>query len=227
MIKYTIERRNRRTTTIQVHRDGSVRVLAPKFSTQKQIERQVAGRADWIRKKQAQFATLPEKVEHRFESGEVFLYLGARYKLLIEQGKPAVKLDSENLLMSAPVSWTPERRGKLLREWYRDRSREIFAERIEVCVQEASVIGIKKAPEWKSRVLKRSWGSCSSTGKLNLNLELVSAPVELIDYVILHELCHLKEHNHSPRFYKLMSRVCPDWKHRRKELNAGYETKLI
>ncbi len=228
-IVYTIERRNRKTISIQVHRDGRVRVLAPKLSSKRQIQKIIEERSGWIRKKQAEFAARPLKTGHRFETGEHFNLLGNKldFEFIISGGPPGVSLHQDKIVMRGPEDLAAEKRRKLMQEWYRAVSKDIFAERIQICAETASIIGIKKAPEWKSRVLKRSWGSCSPKGKINLNLELAAAPVELIDYVILHELCHLIEHNHSSRFYKLMTRLCPDWKMKRKELNRNYDTQLV
>lgn len=218
-IFFTVERRSRRTTAIQVHPDQSVRVLAPKFSTERAIRRLVAERASWIQKKQSEFAARPNlKKPHRFVNGESFSYLGEEYQLIVSEGRPLVRLEGSRFEMYAPIGYETEKRRKLMQNWYRKQSKKIFAQRMPHCMRSVSAIGIKLTPEWKIRVLKRSWGSCSPKGKLNLNLELVAAPIELIDYVILHELCHLKELNHSPKYYALMSAVCPDWKMRRKEL---------
>ena len=227
-INFTVELRNRRTTTIQVHRDRSVRVLAPKFSSKRSIMKLVKQRADWILKKQQKFGTLPQqKNTHNFLDGDWFKYLGDDYELKVTSGHAGVEIGRAVLKMSAPESYSAEQRKKVLQKWYRKQSEQIFSERFVQCMKAAAAIGIKNAPEWKSRILKRSWGSCSTGGNINLNIELVSAPLPCIDYVILHELCHLIEHNHSPRFYKLMDRVCPDWRSRRKELNEGYETRLV
>ena len=228
-ITFTVERRNRRSTTIQVHRDKSVRVLAPKFSSEKSIKEIVRERADWILKKQKQFSSMPScnREELELTDDEQLDFLGEKYSLQISTGKAGAELINGKLCLSAPENSTREQRRKILQNWYRLQAELIFSERIPLCMQTVKKIGIKKAPEWKARVLKRSWGSCSGKGRLNLNIELVSAPLSCIDYVILHELCHLKEHNHSPRFYKLMDKVCPDWKLRRKELNDNFQTRLI
>jgi predicted metal-dependent hydrolase len=228
-ISYTLVLSNRRSTTIQVHRDRSVRVLAPRHSSKRSIEKIVSERADWILKKQKQFSAMPScsMKELEFTTGESLFFLGNDYPLQIATGRTGVELINGNLCLSAPKSSSREQRRKILQKWYRQQSEQIFAERILLCMQTVKQIGIKKAPEWKARVLKRSWGSCSGKGRLNLNIELVSAPLPCIDYVILHELCHLKEHNHSPRFYKLIDKVCPDWKLLRKELNDNYQSRLV
>ena len=228
-IAFTVELRNRRSTTIQVHRDRTVRVLAPKFSSEKSIKEMVRERAAWILRKQKQFSVMPScsRKELELTDGDQLDFLGEKYSLQVSTGRAGIELINRKLCLSAPESSTREQRRKILQKWYRQQSELIFAERVPLCMQTVRQIGIKKTPEWKSRVLKRSWGSCSGKGRLNLNIELVSAPLPCIDYVILHELCHLKEHNHSPRFYKLMDKVCPDWKLLRKELNDNYITKLL
>ena len=227
-IFFSIERRNRRTTSIQVSHDQSVRVLAPKFSSQRAICRMVEEKASWIIKKQREFSERPQAAgAPNYISGEQYFYLGKAYELEIKEGRPGVSIDGVQLVMEVPAGYDAPRRRRLLQSWYRTQSECIFEKRMECCVKTAALIGINEAPEWKSRVLKRSWGSCSGKGRINLNIELVSAPLPCIDYVILHELCHLIEHNHSPRFYRLMEKVCPDWKARRDELRLNYQTRLV
>lgn len=226
-IFFTIERRNRRTTAIQVHPDQSVRVLAPRFSTERSIRRQVAERAAWIAKKQDEFSNRPKPLlVPEYREDDEFSYLGKLYQLQLCPGKAEVKLDDEHIIMTAPADYDSVKRKKLLQQWYRRQSKLVFAERFNICIEKTAAIGITQIPAWSSRVLRKSWGSCSAKGNINLNLELVSASISCIDYVIIHEMCHLIEHNHSPRFYKLMDKTCPDWKLRRNDLRNNYPSRL-
>ncbi len=227
-INFTVELRNRKTTSIQVHRDRTVRVLAPKFTSGRVLLKQVSERAEWIIKKQLEFSKLPSANPGQgFTEGENVSYLGKLFILHFVSGKPSVHIANDSLVITAPESYDTDQKKKLLQKWYRKQSEIIFPRRLALCMKAVQAIGIKNTPELKSRVLKRSWGSCSAKGRINLNLELVSAPAECIDYVMLHELCHLIEQNHSPRFYKLVTRVCPDWKSRKKKLNDNYRTMLV
>lgn len=106
----------------------------------------------------------------------------------------------------------------MITAWYRQQAKRVFAERLKVCFPR--VEGLKIAyPMLSIRQMKARWGSCTVDGKIILNLMLIHVPKHLIDYVILHEMCHLVEHNHSGAFYGLLARVLPDWEERRKSLN--------
>ena len=105
----------------------------------------------------------------------------------------------------------------LLNAWYRARAKEVFTRRIEAVLDQA--LWVNKPPKLKLLNMKTQWGNCSPTGNLTLNSYLVKAPTRCIDYVILHELCHLVEHNHSKQFYELMSQTMPDWEGRKIHLD--------
>ena len=227
-IVFSIDRRNRKSITIQVHPDQRVRVLAPRYSTYRSIVRLVSERAEWILKKQTEFSERQAPTRpHEYRSGELFSYLGKQYSFKLSTGTPGVHIEDGNIIMTAPSSYTSEQYKKLMQNWYKERSVEIFDDRMELCLKKVKVIGIKTLPEWHSRVMKRSWGSCTGKNKIHLNQSLAAAPLDCIDYVILHELCHLVEHNHSQRYYKLLTTVCPDWKSKRDKLNGGYNPALM
>jgi len=129
--------------------------------------------------------------------------------------------------LSAPESYSTKQREKLLLNWFREMSLKIFKERFPECTKVSAVIGITKEPVWKVKIMTRRWGSCTKEGNIYLNPKLVTAPKVCIDYVIFHELCHTKEHNHSSRFYALLSRVYPDWKKWRDYLNENIEVRIV
>jgi predicted metal-dependent hydrolase len=108
--------------------------------------------------------------------------------------------------------------AQLIDRWYRRHARRVFEERLKACYPRVESMGIPY-PDLAMRTMKSRWGSCSAAGRMTLNLKLIQVPRSMIDYVILHELCHLKEHNHSPAFYALLDRVLPDWRERRERLN--------
>ena len=112
----------------------------------------------------------------------------------------------------------------LLHNWYCKRAGEQFARRLQVLSSQTP--WIKQAPRWQLRPMKKQWGSCSPKGVLSLNPLLVKAPRECIDYVIVHELCHLKEHNHSKNFYKLLSQALQEWQSAKTRLDSMSEPLL-
>jgi predicted metal-dependent hydrolase len=114
---------------------------------------------------------------------------------------------------------TPSVVQKLLEAWYRAEAKRIFSSRMAACFPRLAHLQVAY-PTLSVRRMKARWGSCSSTGNIILNLKLIHLPLECIDYVIVHELCHLKEHNHSKRYYRLLEQILPDWRERRAALNA-------
>jgi len=105
----------------------------------------------------------------------------------------------------------------LVSAWYADHAKAMFRKRLAVCLKTAR--GVTKAePRVIIRKMKTRWGSCSKRGTIMLNTELVKTPTECIDYVIVHELCHLRERSHTPAFYRLLSRCMPDWERRKARL---------
>jgi predicted metal-dependent hydrolase len=110
---------------------------------------------------------------------------------------------------------------RLLDAWYRLRAEEVFAQRITACAAKAS--WITAIPGFRLLTMRTQWGSCSPKGELLLNPLLVKAPGPCVEYVVFHELCHLKEHNHSKRFYELLGALLPDWQTWKSELDESAE----
>jgi hypothetical protein len=119
------------------------------------------------------------------------------------------------------ISLTSEQLHRTLARWYHHRAPEVFAHRLQVVRRDPRIAGLGDPGALKVRRMRRRWGSCFIDGRINLNTELLGEPVALIDYVIIHELCHLREHNHSPRFYRLMDEMLPDWRERRRRLHQS------
>ncbi len=125
--------------------------------------------------------------------------------------------------------WRPailERRvvRSLLWDWYRVRAREVFQRRLEQSVERLP--WLRTIPRWQLLAMKKQWGSCSPSGVLNLNPHLIKAPTACIDYVLLHELCHLRFHDHSKGYYRLLSRHMPEWKEVKARLDGMAELLL-
>lgn len=113
-----------------------------------------------------------------------------------------------------------ERVGNLLENWYRVHALRVFAHRLQGCLAAAPSLRLSAAPKMVIRKMTKRWGSCTKAGNILLNLELVKVPVHCIDYVIAHELCHLKVHNHGKMFYRLLARCMPDWEARKNRLES-------
>lgn len=213
---------------IHVHPDGAVQVDAPENEALGNIKGAVLKRARWIIKHIGQANTQMEAVLLReYISGESHMYLGRRYTLKVvpanNQTGNVVKLLRGQLKVFA-TDTSQAKMKTLLQEWYRDHSKDYFSRRIKEIVQKIS--WIKEEPEWQLLVMKKQWGSCSPKGRLSLNPHLVKAPRECIEYVICHELCHLKEHNHSKKFYGLLKELMPEWKSVKSRLDGMAEVLL-
>ncbi len=223
-IDYELTFSERKTLAIHVYPDGSVLVDAPPDSPLTDIEQKVLKRAGWILRQRREFQqyAVPRPLPRRFVSGEAYRYLGRQYRLkVVADTVERVRLSRGYLTVSLADTGDKARIAHLLDEWYRSHARRVFAERLAACFPRVESLGIAY-PQLVIREMKSRWGSCTPGGRILLNLKLIQAPKDLIDYVVLHELCHLKEHNHSPAFYALLDRVLPDWKERRERLN-GYE----
>ena len=221
-IEYELIYSRRKTLGIHVYPDTSVIVRAPVGSQLGQIEEIVRRRGGWILKQQRKFESAPPKkvLPRRYVSGEDNRFLGRQYRLKVMQDEvERAQIAGGDLVVYARDPEDRERVRRLLDKWYRREAERVFAERLAACYPRAQALGIP-LPPLKIRDMKTRWGSCSSKGNVTLNLKLIQLPTDLIDYVILHELCHLKELNHSRRFYALMDRVLPDWQERRKALNS-------
>ena len=219
-ITYDLTFTKRKTLGIAVKPDSQVTVRAPIGASLAEIDRLVQKRAAWIVRKQREFESYPPPLPPRqYLSGESHRYLGKQYRLkIIEAKTESVKLTRGRFLIAVRAKDDTARVQRLLTAWYRRQARRIFAERLEVNYPKIQRYGVPY-PEIKIRRMKKRWGSCSANGSINLNLYLIQAPKAYIDYVIIHELCHLKEHNHGRAFYALLNRLLPDWRDLREGLN--------
>lgn len=191
---------------------GVVQVIAPETASLKQIKDATLKRARWIYNHVNKIKTQFNHVLPReYVSGESHHYLGRRYVLKVFKVKniePSVKL-LRGQIQVRTKSFAPEAIRSLLSDYYRKHAEHVFERRLQEIISRIS--WLKQKPNWKMRVMKKQWGSCSPKGTLTLNPLLVKAPKECVDYVILHELCHLKEHNHSKKYYRLLSQYMPEW----------------
>src|SRR5690606_2822925 len=139
-----------------------------------------------------------------YVSGETHYYLGRRYRLkVIQDDFECVKFNRGRIFLYVSKLHSWHDKYDLMKDWYRTRAKFIFRERLNMCYQRVQNLDIP-FPEMQIRSMKSQWGSCTPAGKIILNPKLIKLPKKLIDYVIVHELCHLKEHNHSKSFYQLL-----------------------
>ncbi|MBN2006043.1 MAG: M48 family metallopeptidase [Anaerolineae bacterium] len=210
----------RKTLGIAVHQDEGIVVTAPEASDLDTIKALVHKRGHWILKQRQELDRYPDTPSAReYVSGETYTYLGHRYRLKVLASPKDIVKPTRGWLRVYAQDNDPARIKRLVETWYRRQAKRLFAARLENCYLRARHLGIP-CPELSVRRMKNRWGSCPGPGQIQLNVSLVQAPPECIDYVILHELCHLVEANHGPRFEALMDRLLPDWRARRETLNT-------
>lgn len=220
VIEYDITYARRKTMAISVQPDLSVIVTAPADTDRDMIAARVRRRAPWIVRQQRELSQYPPATPPRvYVSGETHRYLGRQYRLkVIADRHEAVKLLRGFLYTWTPDKYDAARVQHLVDGWYHRQAERVFHERLQALVPRLQHIDIT-TPRLIIKRLQTRWGSCTSDGLITLNLKLMQVPKHYIDYVIVHELCHLVEHNHSKRFYQLLDRTMPDWRTRRQHLN--------
>lgn len=212
--------RRRRTLSVSVFPDLSILVRAPWRTSRATIRQFVLSRAGWITKvlRKLESRIPPEPPSYR--DGATLHYAGRRLRLEVKGGaKGSVTCLFDRLLVTVPHEPTEEETKRLLGLWYRSRAEILFHERLRHCGLVAEREGIP-LPDLRIRKMRSRWGSFSRGRGITLNLSLVMVPVEYLDYVILHELCHYRVPHHGPEFWRLLERLVPDCKKRRKGLNA-------
>ncbi len=220
-ISFELEFRDRQRLTISVHPDRTVTVIAPNGRSVDEVINRVQKRAEWIVKQRRHFDQIqPLTPPRRFVAGETHLYMGRQYRLkLVADAETNVKLKGRFLWVHLPDRNDVARIEQLLDGWYRNHARPFFARRLDDCLRSARSLDVV-APELVIRKMSKRWGSCTKAGRILLNTELVKTPPHCIEYVIMHELCHLKVHDHSPNFYRLLTRCMPDWERRKQRLES-------
>ncbi|MCB9324008.1 MAG: M48 family metallopeptidase [Lewinellaceae bacterium] len=212
-IEYTLEFADRKTLGIRVHPDKTVQVIAPLDSQMDQVKEKVKKKAPWILKQQDFFLSFhPITPPRNFVSGETHLYLGRQYRLkLIESDKEFVKLNAGKIEVFVQSKADKSKIEKLLKNWYKQKAEIHFNQLFETNVPIAKKF-YSGTPTLKYRWMKKRWGSCDQNGQILLNLELIKASKKSIEYVIIHELCHLVHLNHSRAFYQILEEIYPDWR---------------
>jgi predicted metal-dependent hydrolase len=212
---------------IHVFPNGDVRIEAPHGKSVAEIQMAAQKRARWIfNHRRAALVARAQSLPREYVSGETHFYLGRRHQLIVraEQGQNAsVRLNRGRLEVVVGVV-DPITVRRRLEQWYLARANEYLDRKIRE-VSEA-LPWIQTPPALRLIAMKTQWGSCTPSGTIHLNPALIKAPRHCIEYVILHELCHLLEHNHSKRFYALLDRHMPSWQLVKDELDGLAELLL-
>jgi len=219
-IIFQLRRTSRKTLAINVHPDMRVEVVAPQAADVDKVYQKVKKRAKWVKTQQIYFEQfLPQTPPRQYVSGENHRYLGRQLRLKIKRDIVCnVKLSAGHILVSTHYPNNTKLTRELVTDWFKGRAHQKFRERIAICIQ--------KFPDPEKftpqgiivRQINNRWGTMTGAKRLVLNTRLIHAPVVCIDYVIIHELCHMQHPNHSPKFWKLLTAVLPDWQKRKNQL---------
>ena len=223
-IAYTLTRANRKSISITIRPNLSVDVRVPHRSQQAAIDEVLHKRAGWILRHLQKFAARPAPQPLSINvNNNSYLFLGHRLPLTVEmigsRAKEIVLLEDGKLLLRVKHVEDQNRRiASLLDRWRREQAESHFQRRMLALFLPFKSQSLQ-LPILKIRNMRARWGSCSTNGTVTINLKLIHMDETLIDYVIMHEFCHLIEHNHSKHYYALLTRMMPDWRIRRKRLN--------
>lgn len=219
--EYRLTLEARRTISVDVLPDRSVRVKAPLHATEEKVDSFLQRKCLQILKYQRYFAQFKPQMPREYVSGETFRYLGRNYKLLVRKTANPERVSLQHGTLTV-FSLYPQKRlhtQELLVAWYAEKARQCFGERLKLCTLQFAP---KDPPTLGIRRLTKRWGSYShKTNKIWLNLDLIKASKKQIDYVLTHELCHVTHTAHDKAFYSLLSSHLPDWKHVKEQLERS------
>jgi predicted metal-dependent hydrolase len=211
----------RRNIHVRFEEDGRMRVTAPLRASRKSIHLVLTDMHDQIVELRREVRQINRDVQPmRFRQGAKHLYLGRSYSLDIWRNPndyPHVILRANHIEVHVR-EWGEDAVRDTLWQWYRQQAQGYFWQRM--CQISSSAKWLAPIPfQLKLRRMKSSWGTCAVNGLITLNPLLIKAPPQYVDYVIAHEMCHLLEHNHGPRFYRLLEKLIPNWESLRGALN--------
>ncbi|MES2854415.1 MAG: SprT family zinc-dependent metalloprotease [Bdellovibrionota bacterium] len=218
----------RRRLSITVKLNGRLRITAPSGISTQALTDFVRSHEAWIEKALSSYGTLRTAFPKKsYVAGEIFPYLGDKLRLRLEPSKRSrieVRANGEELIVCAPSGAAPTELAKAIAGFYERSGRELITKRVEE-FSKAMDLNYSKL---SFRSQKTRWGSCSSRGGLSFNWRLMIAPREVVDYVVVHELSHLKHYNHSSRFWALVATQIPDYKRTRSWLSQNqYEADFL
>ncbi|WP_300385135.1 SprT family zinc-dependent metalloprotease [Clostridium sp.] len=212
-----IHKKKVKNVTLKVKRDGSIHLTVPEAATDDYIERIMTNKQEWIESQIKHFnENYEQPKEKEMVSGESFKYLGKNYRLkVIESPEEGVRLYRGYIEIHVKDKNNTAKKQELLKKWYMEKAKKKFTELVNEykAVVKADVNNIRVI------TMQTRWGSCNVERRnINLNLELIKKPRYCIEYVILHELAHLKFPNHSKQFWEYMSVHMPNWEWRKNKL---------
>ena len=204
-----------RKKSVSIQLEGElVKVRVPRSLSDERINSLIKRRIPWIKTKLKEYSQRPSVMPKKYVDGEIFPYLGKDYCLKVEVGDDlSIKMKNGYFLITIPKTGKDANKQvkHLLMGWYQSHAEKYLKEKTdrlsELVGASPTSVSIKN---YKSR-----WGSCSSNGVIDYNWRIILAPHYIVDYVVVHELCHLLEHNHSPHYWRIVEKITPNWKNYR------------
>lgn len=217
---YYLIHEERKTIRMTVYPNLKVVVYCPNNYTQEKIDMFLKRKALWMKKQIRELKWLQRSwQEKEYTSGESFIYLGRQYKLeVILSDEDRVRFESGKIILHTTDHVKNE---EILSAWYEQRAQKVFQERYRAMLRK---FDYDFQPDLAIRKMKKRWWSFLAKKKILLNPELIKASKDCIDYVIIHELCHMKYLNHSQAYWKYLASKCPDWKKRKEKLELRFAT---
>jgi predicted metal-dependent hydrolase len=208
-IEFNLHYNGRKTLGITVTPDLSVQIKAPANSNIEKVKEKIRKKAPWIIKQQSFFLSFfPKTPSRQYVSGETHLFLGRQFRLRVKTAKKNEVTCKGKFIDVLTKDKTKTK--DLVKKWYKQKAKEKFSEIAEPLIQRFKKFHVEPSGIYAQQMTQR-WGSCTPNGKIILNVELVKAPKGCIEYVIVHELCHLVHHDHTQKFINLQTREMPDW----------------
>jgi predicted metal-dependent hydrolase len=221
-ITFELLHSRRKTLTLRIHPDLRITVDAPVGTSQSDARNFVSRHARWIARKQAALQQIaPVTAPRQYQNGELFTYLGAKVPLEVELDRiERVRLVAGTLIVGTKTPANQATVRAMIGTWYKRRAEQLYPAVLHTqFTRLQDKLGPGRAePPLRIRAMKTRWGSCTREGRITLNLALIQMPEALINYVVVHELCHLAEFNHGPRFWALVKSVVPGYRDARKAL---------
>lgn len=229
-VPVTIKKKRVKTLRIYVYPNGRVVVSAPFYLSEERIFSFITERAGWINKKRAEFSAVGELCSgtdgengvraRRYASGAAFYFLGEKYTLVVREYGAAggnINADGSEVVLTVKAGATFEEKERVINAFYKRELEKTAGKLLKECEE---LTGLNSSG-FGIRNMRTRWGSCNvKTHRITFNLQLAKVPSRLIEYVVLHEVLHIKIPNHGKGFKALLSLYMPDWKERRKELSS-------
>lgn len=215
-VQYIVTRSKRKSVALYV-RNNIVEVRAPDFVSKKEIHHWVHSKADWIEQRLSQ---QQQRLSEQpiIDDGATFLFMGEQRQIHIRSGKNTVKEDNADIIIESRQPDDEEKNQALLERWLKQEAQHYINER---CLELAQRMQVnEQISAIKYRKTKTKWGHCTSRGVLQFNWLIIMAPVDVIDYLLIHELSHLTHMNHSSQFWQRVKAFCPEFKQHKNWLNT-------